>query len=62
MKVGDPIKTYYLNVPCPKELQYEVGQEVIIFDIDTKEELATFIVSTTNEKEVSGVINTVKND
>lgn len=59
-KLNEKIKTYYVPNPVPEDRQYMLGEEVQVIDTDTREVIATFIVETTNEYEVTGTINWVK--
>lgn len=59
-ELNEKIKTRYVPNPVSKDWQYMIGEEVQVFDTQTREVIATFIVETTDEYEVTGTINWVK--
>ena len=60
-QIGQPFEAKYDNAPIQPDRQYQIDQEVCISDTETGVLLAKFLVKSTDEYNVSGIISAVFN-
>lgn len=59
-QLEEEITTHYIDSPLSADKQYKIGDKVEIFELDTRQIIATFIVTHTDEFTAKGIINWIK--